>query len=68
MVRRPGDKTPDPPGGRAADRLQMFEQARGLKDIAQGPKKEKKVTGNVKKDAPSNKGMTSDEEPDRRRK
>jgi hypothetical protein len=28
MVRRPGDKTPEPPGGRAAERLRMFEQAR----------------------------------------
>jgi len=29
MVRRPGDKTPEPPGGRAAERLRMFELARG---------------------------------------
>jgi hypothetical protein len=28
MVRRLGDKTPEPPGGRAAERLRMFEQAR----------------------------------------
>lgn len=28
MVRRPGDKRPEPPGGRAAERLRMFEQAR----------------------------------------
>lgn len=28
MVKRPGDKAPEPPGGRAAKRLQMFEQAR----------------------------------------
>ena len=28
MVKRRGDKTPEPPGGRAADRLRMFEQAR----------------------------------------
>jgi len=27
-MKRPGDKTPDPPGGRAADRLRMFEEAR----------------------------------------
>lgn len=28
MVRRRSDKTPEPPGGRAAERLRMFEQAR----------------------------------------
>ena len=28
MIRRPRDKTPEPPGGRAAERLRMFEQAR----------------------------------------
>lgn len=27
-MRRPGDTTPDPPGGRAAERLRMFEDAR----------------------------------------
>ena len=30
MVRRRGDKTPEPSGGRAAARLGMFEQARGI--------------------------------------
>ena len=28
VVRRPGDQTPEPPGGRAGERLRMFEQAR----------------------------------------
>lgn len=28
MIRRPGDTTPPPPGGRAAERLRMFEEAR----------------------------------------
>jgi hypothetical protein len=28
MVKRRGDKTPEPPSGRAAERLRMFEQAR----------------------------------------
>lgn len=28
MVKRRGDKTSEPPGGRAAERLRMFEQAR----------------------------------------
>lgn len=27
-MKRPGDTTPDPPGGRAADRLRLFEGAR----------------------------------------
>jgi len=27
MVKRRGDKTPDPPGGRAAERLRMFIDA-----------------------------------------
>jgi hypothetical protein len=30
MVKRRGDKTPEPPGGRAAERLRMFEESRGL--------------------------------------
>ena len=28
MVKRRDDKTPEPPGGRASERLRMFEQAR----------------------------------------
>jgi CelD/BcsL family acetyltransferase involved in cellulose biosynthesis len=28
MTRRPGDRTPEPMGGRAAERLRMFEEAR----------------------------------------
>jgi hypothetical protein len=27
-MKRPGDTTPEPPGGRAAERLRMFENAR----------------------------------------
>lgn len=27
-MKRPGDKSPDPPGGRAAERLREFEDAR----------------------------------------
>jgi hypothetical protein len=27
-MKRPGDTTPDPPGGRAAERLRLFEEAR----------------------------------------
>lgn len=29
MVRRPGDKTPAPPGGRVAERLRLFMESRG---------------------------------------
>jgi hypothetical protein len=28
MTKRPGDRTPEPEGGRAAERLRMFEDAR----------------------------------------
>jgi hypothetical protein len=37
MTRRPGDPNPDPPGGRAAKRLEMFEQARAPKSSPQKP-------------------------------
>ncbi len=33
MTRRPGDRTPDPPGGRAAERLRMVEEARRPKKV-----------------------------------
>ena len=29
MVKRTGDTEPEPPGGRAAERLRQFERARG---------------------------------------
>ena len=40
MVKRRGDKTPEPPGGRAAERLRMFEEARGI--VPKEPAKNKK--------------------------
>jgi hypothetical protein len=43
MIRRPGDKTPEPPGGRAAERLRMFEQAR-RPDVSHPPSRKKKPT------------------------
>jgi hypothetical protein len=55
MTRRPGDKTPEPPGGRAAERLRMFEEARWPKDVSRGRKK-KKSAKDAKKDAPKKKG------------
>jgi hypothetical protein len=33
-MKRPNDPNPDPPGGRAAKRLEMFEQARAPKEQA----------------------------------
>jgi hypothetical protein len=66
MVRRPGDTTPDPPGGRAAERLRMYEEARGVTDVAQGSRKKKPA--NAKQDAPANKGVPSDEKQKRRGK
>jgi hypothetical protein len=38
-MKRPGDKTPEPPGGRAAERLRMFEDARRPKEASGKPKK-----------------------------
>jgi len=51
MVRRPGDKTPEPAGGRAAERLRMFQEARRVKTISQA-KKKKKSPKDAKKDCP----------------
>ena len=42
MVKRPADKSPEPPGGRAAERLRMFEQARWPDRAAEPSKKPKK--------------------------
>ncbi len=39
MTRRPGDRTPEPPGGRAAERLRMFEEARRPKKVPRDVKK-----------------------------
>ena len=41
MVRRAGDKTAEPPGGRAAERLRMFQEARPRKRPLQQRKKRK---------------------------
>jgi hypothetical protein len=51
MTKRPGDKTPEPPGGRAAERLRMFEEARRPKEAS--PKRKK---GTPPKGAPEKKG------------
>ena len=51
MTKRPGDKTPEPPGGRAAERLRMFEEARQPKEVS--PKRKK---GTSKDDSPRKRG------------
>jgi hypothetical protein len=55
MVRRPGDKTPEPPGGRAAERLRMFEEARRPKEVSSTQKKRKSAK-DPKKGSPVKKG------------
>lgn len=60
MTKRPGDKTPEPPGGRAAERLRMFEDARRPKGASRGPKK-----GKSAKNAPMEKEGTRDAKQDR---
>jgi len=47
MTKRPGDKTPEPAGGRAAERLQMFEDARQSSDVS--PVKKKRKSAKTKK-------------------
>jgi hypothetical protein len=39
MVKRRGDVTPEPPGGRAAERLRMFEESRRFVPEEQAKKK-----------------------------
>jgi hypothetical protein len=51
VVKRAGDKTSEPPGGRAAERLRMFQEARQGKTAAQA-KKKKKLPKDAKKDCP----------------
>jgi len=50
MVKRRGDKTPEPPGGRAAERLRMFEESRGL--VPEKQAKSKKKSGDIGKSDP----------------
>ena len=51
MTRRRGDKTPEPAGGRALERLRMFEEARRPKEVVRGKKKSKSANFS-KKEAP----------------
>ncbi|HEV8722922.1 MAG TPA: hypothetical protein VGW77_20090 [Candidatus Binatia bacterium] len=63
MTRRRGDKTPEPAGGRALERLRMFEEARRPKEVVPGKKKSKSAKVS-KKDAPLKRGAPSDEKQD----
>jgi len=47
-MKRPGDKTPEPPGGRAAERRRMFEDARRPKDASVKPKKGARKQGGTR--------------------
>ena len=62
MTKRPGDKTPEPPGGRAAERLRMFEEARRPKKPSRGALKKRRSAKDAKKDKPINKGGSLNEE------
>ena len=57
MVRRRGDKSPEPLGGRAAERLRMFEEARRPKEdlTAQKRPKSAKNPKSTRKAAPGKK-------------
>ena len=65
-MRRRGDKTPEPPGGRAAERLRMFQDARRPKEVSK-VKKKKKPGKDATRDLPVKKGLSSDEEQGRRK-
>jgi hypothetical protein len=59
MTKRLSDKTPEPPGGRVAERLRMFQAARGLGDNDRTRKvrsqNAKPVRGRKKKVSPDEK-------------
>ena len=65
MTRRPSDKTPEPPGGRAAERLRMFEESRRPKKVSRHHLKKRRSAKDAKKDAAVKKGVSSYEEQDR---
>jgi hypothetical protein len=56
-MRRPGDNSPEPSGGRAAERLRMFQQARGGDAPAPAPRK-KSLGTPAKKDSIAKKQLT----------
>jgi hypothetical protein len=62
MIKHRDDKTPELPGGRAAERLKMFEQAR-RPEVSEDPKSK---TPPIRKRRPK-KGRVSNEEQTRRK-
>ena len=63
MVKRRGDKTPEPPGGRALERLRLFEEARGIAPKQKG----KKPQGTAKQEPKADKGEACDAKQVRRK-
>jgi hypothetical protein len=45
LIKNPGEKRPEPPGGRAAERLRMFNEARGLDSVQDALKKKRSKRG-----------------------
>ena len=43
MIRRPGEKPVDTPGGKAAERLREFEESRGITEPSKEPDEEELV-------------------------
>lgn len=64
MVKRRGDKTPEPPGGRAAERLRMFEESRRFVPEEQAKKKSRAA---VKSGPRQDKQEGTDAKQDRRK-
>ena len=70
MVRRPGDKRPEFSGGPAAERLRMFEAARGRADTTPGEtpdRQKRKSRKGTKEDAPVKPGGRANAKQDRRK-
>lgn len=59
MTKRLNDATPEPPGGRAAERLRMFQVARGISDDS---RRDKVRSQNAKPNRLRKKKVPPDEE------
>ena len=67
MVRRRSDTTPDPPGGRAAERLRMFEEARHPCETPQAEHQKQATNKAGKPPRPPKKGRKPSAKQDRRK-
>ncbi len=63
-MRRPGDQTPDPPGGRAAERMRDFVQRRQPGGI--GPVTDETPAPAAPDCAPEDEGEPSEKQPESR--